>query len=188
MLEEFETKNDCNVTNSERFRFVKYMGNLFDNLLPIFKLDLKTFSNYQDTLTNLNELLENNVKNNDSLLNEIITINIFVRLGDEKFNKYELLSREINLGALSGNKVSFLQFDEKFTVIKKYSIGELKLRICNSFQIDMKKYIAITKNFEVIPYNIDIYHEIYHINLEKKFIESSSRFFQFNPFISVRSK
>lgn len=185
LLENYEKNSSIKFSDSNNVKLLKQIGHALNGFEEIFKINDNTFSRYQEEMENLNNLLNSNGDNSDINLTNITTINIYLRISDLNFKESEILKKEISIDNLESIRIPFIEFDDKFIIVKKYTIGELKFKACNSFNILNEDYIILTKNFEWILFNVDLYQEIFLKNVRKGYIENTSRFFQMNGHITV---
>lgn len=175
-----------NIIDSHKFKLVKNIGNIYENISKIFNIDNNKFDGYQTTIEKINEHIDTNKKDVENNINNITSLNVFIRESELDFEDYEYTNRQIDIKVLSAIKIAFLEYDEKFEILKKDSIAEMKLKACSLFRVNLEDYMLIGRNLNWIPFNLDVYQEIFMINLNKKCIDSSCRFYQFNTFISVK--
>jgi hypothetical protein len=175
-----------NIIDSQKFKLLTNIGKIYENISNILSVDYYKFNGYQTTIEKINENIETNQNDIENNINNIISINVFIRESDADFENYEYSKKEIDTKFLKAIKIAFLEYDEKYEILKKYSIAEIKDKACSLFTVKKGDYMILSKNFDWIQFNLNVYQEIFMINLAKKYINSSYRFFQFNAYISVK--
>lgn len=185
LMETFEKKHKIKFSDSTKFKLLKQIGYAFEGLEKTLKISDVTFNQYQEEMANLNHVLESNGNDIEGNITNITTVNIFLRDSDSDFKESEKANKQISIENLDAIRFSFVQFDEKFLITKKYNIGELKLQACTSYNIPNEDYVFLLKNFEMILYSVDLFHEIFVKNVQKGYIENTTRFFQMNPYVTV---
>jgi len=185
LFEIHEKKLKNKISDSNKFKLLKHIGHALNGFEEIFNINDNIFNRYQEEMENLSNKLHNFGKNSDINLTNITTINIFLRISDLDLKESIDCYKEISTENLESIKVPFIEFDEKFSIVKKYSVGELKYIACNSYGILNEDYILLTKNLKWILFDVVLFEEIYQKNIQEGYIENTSRFFQMNAYITV---
>lgn len=181
----YEKNKIFDFTNSKKYKLVTDFQKIHENIINIFNLEDNKFNGYQKTIENINLQIESQQIDIDNNINNIISIYVFLRESEQDFSDHDYSRRQIDFQSLKAMRIAYLEYDENFEILKKYSLAEIKAKACSLLGVKREDYMILKKNFEWIPFNLDVYKEIFTINLSKKCIDSSCRFFQFNSFISV---
>lgn len=184
-MKEYERVAHANIKNNQKFSVLRHMGNFFEGLNDVFNIDSVYFSQYQDDMTRLNEYFSTNKLDVDTNLSLITNVSVFLRYSTNGFKESEIFNKEISTENLEGLKISFVEFDEKFCITKKFTIGELKFKACQAFNILLEDYIVVSQHFDWWPYSVNLYDEVFNKNMQKGYVELTSRFFQMNPLVTV---
>lgn len=187
-FEKLEKKNKIKYSELPNYKLLKNLGHALDSFDQLFKVNDVLFDKYQDEMMKLEEIYLSNINDIDKNISNVTSIHVYLRNSNNDFNPSEISDRKIFVDNLNATRISFIEYDEKFTLTKKLSIGELKFEACKALNVSKEEYVVLNKNLELMIYCVDLYQEIFLRNLKKGFIENSSRFFQFNPYYNVNKK
>jgi len=181
----YETLKGKSFMMTEKFKLMKYLGQLCSSFDSIFEIDHITFGYTQYQLS---KLYNSNVEGEENSYFKI-SRNITVKTYNPNFKDihFEKMQYEVTERDKCYN-VSILEYDDFFNITQKLYVIEIKMIACRYWQLHHENYLMCDENLRIYPCDLVVYDEIFQMNLDNNLIKSHCHFYQLNPKIIVNLK
>lgn len=181
-IKSYETIKGKSFMVTEKFKLLKYLGQLCDSFDSIFEIDHMTFGYTQYQLARLHNALQEGEEDSFFKISRNITVNTY----NPNFTQKNLEKRLYEVTELDkGFNVTILEYDKFFNISKKLHIIEIKIIACRYWQLHHDNYLICDENLRIYPCDLVVYDEIFQMNLDKDLVRSHAHFYDLNPKIIV---
>ena len=181
-IKNYESLKEKQILSNDKFKLLQYLGNFCEALEDVLDIDNISFSSMQNTFYNI-KIKEELHESNEIKLLEAITLKVYlVENLSEKLLKKASFEDNKNIKTY---QIHILEYDEYYFIKKKYKMIDLKIIACRYWELDLEEFVMCDEKFQIFPYDLIVYDEIFALNVEKKFIKFHSQFFHMNSLINV---
>lgn len=168
--------------NTEKFKLMKYLGNICESFDDIFEIDHITFNYIQHNIA----IIQKNFSDAEENYDEIITRNISIKvyLPDLFQKNFENRHYEVGMNENSYD-VHIIEYNDFYNIDNKFKVIDVKLIACRYWELYHENYFLCDEKLNIYPCDLVIYDEIFLINLDANFIKPHCQFFHLNPKIIV---